>query len=39
MYHLKNRETGKRVWRINPLEDWVVSEVPELRMVDDDPWR
>ena len=33
--YVKNPETGKRVSRINPPEEWIVSEVPELRIVDD----
>ena len=37
--YVKNPETGKRVSRINPPEEWIVREVPELRIVDDDLWR
>ena len=37
--YVKNPETGKRVSRINPPEDWIVAEVPELRIVDDDLWQ
>ena len=36
---MKNPETGKRVARINPPEDWIVAEVPELRIVDDELWQ
>ena len=32
-------ETGKRVSRINPPEEWIVTEVPELRIVDDTLWK
>jgi hypothetical protein len=28
------RETGKRVSRLNPRDEWVVQEVPELRIID-----
>ena len=35
----KNPETGKRVPRINPREDWIVTEVPELRIIDDALWQ
>ena len=35
---LKDPETGRRVSRLNPEEDWVVHEVPELRIIDDDLW-
>ncbi len=37
--YVKNPETGKRVSRINPPEEWIVAEVPELRIVDDDLWK
>ncbi len=37
--YVKNPETGKRVSRINPPEDWIVTEVPELRIVDDELWQ
>ena len=36
---MKNPETGKRVSRINPKEEWIVTEVPELRIVDDALWQ
>ena len=35
---LKDPETGRRVSRLNPEEDWVVHDVPELRIIDDDLW-
>jgi len=34
-----NPETGRKVSRINPPEEWVVAEVPHLRILDDDPWQ
>ena len=37
--YVKNPETGKRVSRINPREEWIVTEVPELRIVDDALWQ
>ena len=37
--YVKNPETGKRVSRINPPEEWIVADVPELRIVDDDLWQ
>ena len=37
--YVKNPETGKRVSRINPPEEWIVAEVAELRIVDDDLWQ
>ncbi len=37
--YVKNPETGKRVSRINPREEWIVTEVLELRIVDDELWQ
>ena len=36
---LKDPETGKRVARLNPEDEWIIQEVPELRILDDDLWR
>ena len=36
---LKNPDTGKRVARLNPPEEWIIVEVPELRIVDDELWQ
>ena len=36
--YVKNPETGKRVSRLNPPEQWIVTDVPELRIVDDALW-
>ena len=36
---MKNPDTGKRVARINPPEEWIIAEVPELRILDDELWR
>lgn len=36
--HVKNPATGRRVSRINPPKAWVVAEVPELRILDDELW-
>ena len=36
---IKNPDTGRRVARINPPEEWIVTEVPELRIVDDALWQ
>jgi len=35
---IKDPDTGKRVSRLNPREEWVVQEVPELRIVPQDLW-
>ena len=37
--YLKNPDTGKWVSRLNPPEEWIVTEVPELRIVDDALWQ
>ncbi len=36
--YLKNPETGKRVSRLNPEEEWVITDVPHLRIIDDALW-
>jgi DNA invertase Pin-like site-specific DNA recombinase len=35
---LKDPSTGKRIARLNPREEWIVSEVPELRIIEDELW-
>jgi site-specific DNA recombinase len=35
---IKDPDTGKRVSRLNPREEWIVQEVPELRIVELDLW-
>ena len=35
---LKDPDTGRRQARMNPEDEWVIHEVPELRIVDDDLW-
>ncbi|MBX4952693.1 recombinase family protein [Rhizobium binae] len=36
--YLKDPDTGKRVSRLNPESDWVVQDVPELRVIDQNLW-
>ncbi|MBL4750154.1 MAG: recombinase family protein [Amylibacter sp.] len=36
--YLKNPDTGKRVSRLNLEKDWVITEVPELRIIDQELW-
>ncbi|RCU53406.1 recombinase family protein, partial [Agrobacterium vitis] len=36
--YLKDPDTGKRVSRLNPETDWVVNDVPDLRIVDQNLW-
>ena len=35
---VKDPETGKRVSRLNPEHEWVTTDVPPLRIIDDDLW-
>ncbi|CAM4049166.1 recombinase family protein [Paracoccus yeei] len=37
--YLKDPSTGKRVSRLNPESEWIVKDVPELRIVDEDLWQ
>jgi len=36
---IKNPETGTRVSRVNPESEWIRTEVPHLRIVDDELWQ
>lgn len=36
--YLKDPDTGKRVSRLNPESEWVIQDVPELRIVDQEIW-
>lgn len=36
--YIKNPDTGKRVSRLNPESEWIVKDVPEMRLVDQDLW-
>ena len=36
--YVKDPQTGKRVSRLNPESDWVITEVPDLRIIDDALW-
>jgi site-specific DNA recombinase len=36
---IKDPNTGKRVSRPNPEAKWIRTEVPELRIVDDELWQ
>lgn len=36
---VKDPRTGKRVARLNPRSEWIVNEVPQLRIVEDDLWQ
>ncbi|NIJ59658.1 hypothetical protein FHS82_003516 [Pseudochelatococcus lubricantis] len=36
---IKNPETGTRISRVNPESEWIRTEVPHLRIVDDALWQ
>jgi len=36
--YTKDPSTGKRVSRMNNEKDWVITDVPDLRIVDQDVW-
>jgi site-specific DNA recombinase len=36
---LKEPDTGKRIARPNPESEWVIQDVPELRIVGDELWK
>ncbi len=36
--YVKDPETGKRVSRLNPKGEWITTEVPDLRIVEDALW-
>jgi site-specific DNA recombinase len=35
---IKDRDTGREIARLNPESEWIVSELPELRIVPQDLW-
>ncbi len=35
---LKDPDTGKRIARMNPPSEWIMKNVPELRIIDDELW-
>ncbi|WP_307437422.1 recombinase family protein [Labrys monachus] len=37
--YIKDPSTGKRVSRLNPESEWITTDVPELRIVDDELWQ
>ncbi|MEO0624691.1 MAG: recombinase family protein [Pseudomonadota bacterium] len=36
--YVKNPETGKRVSKLNPNSEWIIHEIPELRIIDQAVW-
>ncbi|RNC97161.1 MAG: recombinase family protein [Oricola sp.] len=39
MRYLKDPDTGRRVSRMNPRSEWIINDVPELRILDDALWQ
>jgi site-specific DNA recombinase len=39
LQYVKDPSTGKRVSRLNPEADWLITDVPELRIIDDAVWQ
>ncbi len=37
--YVKDPRTGKRVSRVNPQSEWITTDVPELRILDDALWQ
>jgi site-specific DNA recombinase len=35
---IKDPDSGRRQARVNPESEWIIQEVPELRILDDDLW-
>jgi hypothetical protein len=36
--YIKDPETGNRVSRLNPQDKWIITDVPEMRIIDDALW-
>lgn len=36
---MKDPSTGRRVSRMNPESEWIIKDVPDLRIIDDDLWQ
>ena len=36
--YIKAPDTGKRISRINPEDEWIITDVPEMRIIDQDLW-
>jgi DNA invertase Pin-like site-specific DNA recombinase len=39
LHYVKDPSTGKRISRLNPESEWIVTEVPALRIVEDKLWQ
>ncbi|HIO37991.1 MAG TPA: recombinase family protein [Rhodospirillales bacterium] len=38
LHYRKDPKTRKRVSQLNPPETWIISDVPDLRIIDDELW-
>ena len=38
-HFMKDPATGKRQARMNPLADWIIEDVPDLRIIDETLWQ
>ena len=38
-HFIKDPTTGRRIARLNPESQWIVHEIPELRIVDEELWQ
>ncbi len=36
--YIKAPDTGKRISRLNPEDEWIIADVPEMRIIDQDLW-
>jgi DNA invertase Pin-like site-specific DNA recombinase len=36
---IKNPETGKRISRLNPKDEWIIQENPELSLISENLWK
>lgn len=37
--YVRDPDSNRRIARINPRDEWFVTEVPDLKIIDDDLWR
>ena len=36
--YMKDADTGERVSRLNPEAEWVIQEVPEMQIIEQEVW-
>jgi len=37
--YVKDPDTGRRLARMNPSDEWVITDVPQIRIIDEDLWQ